>query len=260
MKDLRIGIRTLCLGQPLRRALQTAARIEAQGVQIDLRTELPLADCSATALREVRKLLDDHGLRVASAAYPTRRGFGEEADLSRRVAAAMQAMSVAAQLGARVLVVRVGPPSGAGGVADALRESLTTLGRHGDHVGVRLATQTVGDPADLAGLIQCLPEGALAVDLHPAELLRHGHSAVDVLTELGQHVAHVTAADAVQDLADRRVVDVTLGRGVVDFATLLAGLAARDYRGWVTVDRQNSPQPAAELADAVAYLRAVLRD
>ena len=37
-----------------------------------------------------------------------------------------------------------------------------------------------------------------------------------------------------------------LGRGSADVPELLAALEEFDYRGWVTVERRNSPRPAEE--------------
>ncbi len=260
--DLRIGIQTASLRQPLRRALESAGRIEADGVQVDLRHELPLADCSATALREIRKRLDDFGLKLASASYPTRRGYGAQADLDRRLTATMQAMTVAAQLGTRVVSVDIGPLSAEGDEpSPTLLESLTALARHGDHVGARLAAKTVSEPPRaLANLIDHLPEGALAIDFQPAELLRNGHDTNEALSLLASQVSHVTAADAVHDLSARQVIETPLGRGSVDYVSLLAGLESHGYRGWITIKRSESPQPVAEMGNAVAYLRNVIRD
>ena len=71
MLGVKVAVQTKGLAQPLRKALHTAARLEAEGVQLDLRRELPAAELSGTGLRELRKLLDDLNLRVASTAFPT---------------------------------------------------------------------------------------------------------------------------------------------------------------------------------------------
>ena len=260
MTDLRIGVRTLSLRQPLRRALATAGKMGADGVQIDLRTELPLSDCSDTALREVRKLLDDHRLRMSSVAFPTRRGFGDDEGLDRRLAATRQAMSVAAQLGARTLVIDAGIVGQESSDWGQLLESLTLLARHGDHVGVAVAAQSIGDAAELRSVIAALPEGALGVDFRPADLIKQDRPPIEALATLGPHVRHVTASDAVRDLADRRVVSVPVGRGTADFPEILAALESHDYRGWIAAECGESRDPASELEAAVAYLRAVSRE
>ena len=77
MVGARIAIATKCLAQPLKKALHTVGAMPCDGVQIDLRHELPESEVSDTGLRQLRKLLDDLNLRVGSAAFPTRRGFAD---------------------------------------------------------------------------------------------------------------------------------------------------------------------------------------
>ena len=57
VSNLKIGIQTRSLRQPLKKALQTAARLGADGVEVDLRTELPMAELSHTSIRQFRKQL-----------------------------------------------------------------------------------------------------------------------------------------------------------------------------------------------------------
>ena len=96
--NVKIGIQTRSLRQPLRQALRTAARLGADGVEIDARTELRPGELSRTGLREFHKLLDDLNLRVSAVAFPTRRGYDVPDDLERRVLATQAAMRFAATL------------------------------------------------------------------------------------------------------------------------------------------------------------------
>jgi len=259
--NLKIGVATRNFRMPLRKALAEAGRTGAEGVQIDLRTELPVTDCSQSALREIRKLLDDQRLQVASVAFPTRRSYGDEQQLDRRLAATRQAMDVAGQLGARVLVNHLGElPAENSDSHRRLLESLTLLARHGDRVGARLALQPgLEEPQDVATLLGQLPERTIGVDFAPAEFVKRGLVSQAGLDLLGPHLLHVTAADAVRESAGG-AVDVPLGRGMVDLPELFAGLEQFEYQGWATIDHSGGSDPAQAIGDAVAYLRAILRD
>ena len=262
MTNLKIGVATRHFGLPLRRALVEAGRIGSEGVQIDLRTELPLADCSQSALREIRKLLDDQRLKLASVAFPTRRGYGEEEQLERRLAATQQAMDIAGKLGARVVANHIGqlPASDGDESYDRLVESLTLLARHGDRVGARLALQPSGEQIDrIVELLAHLPEQTVGIDFAPAELVKRGQTPQDAIAQLGPHITHVAAADAVRE-SGSRATDVPLGRGMVDLPELIARLEQFEYQGWVTVQCEHSTAPAEELSNAVAYLGAILRE
>ena len=77
MSNVKIGIQTRSLRQPLKQAIRTAARLGANGVEIDARSELRPGELSATGLREFHKLLEDLNLRVSAVAFPTRRGYDD---------------------------------------------------------------------------------------------------------------------------------------------------------------------------------------
>jgi sugar phosphate isomerase/epimerase len=260
MTNVKIGIQTRSLRQPLRQALATAARLGADGVEIDARSELVPAQLSATGLRQFRKLLEDLKLRVSAVAFPTRRGYDEPQELERRVMATQAAMRFAYDLGCDVVINRVGhvPAEADDPRFGRLVEALTMLAAYGERVGARLAAQTGSEkPSDLARLIAALPEGTIGVDLHPSGLVLNGYSPREAVDELGPHIVHVHACDAVRDAAARREFEVELGRGTADFPELLGRLTEFDFRGWVTIERREAADPVADIENAVAYLRSL---
>lgn len=252
---LKIGVPTRALRLPLRRAIEVAAQTAADGVEIDLRTEFPLADLSQTAIREIRKLSDDLRLKIGVVHYPTRRGLDDPDQLERRLEAIRRAMEGAYHLGARVVTQRLGSlPLEDEPRRDTLRESLMWLSAAGVRSGAQLALEWGGDPQQLASLIAEVGEG-LGVSLNPALLAAQGHLVDDALEILAPHLLHVRAIDAVRDLRQGGTLDVELGRGSIDFPQLMAQLEGIDYRGWITAGRSDAPHPLEELSNAVAYLR-----
>jgi sugar phosphate isomerase/epimerase len=255
---LRIALQTRCLVQPLKQALLTAGRLGYAGVGIDARRELPPAELSDTGLRQLRKMLDDLNLRVATVAFPTRRSFAVNEDLDRRVAATLDAMRMASRLGAGVLLIAPGPlPTDESPEHAMLIDALTTLAAQGGRLGVLLVLQCPdAEPAELGRLTAVLPEGLAGVDLNPAEAIRHGRSPREFVAALGRHIAHVFANDAVREQAGG-AVEVELGRGSADIPELLGSLEEFDYRGWVTVQLRSSARTAEDAADAIEFLRAL---
>ena len=63
--------------------------------------------------------------------------------------------------------------------------------------------------------------------------------------------------DGVRDPGRRRGIETSLGRGSVDFPELLGALQERDYRGYLSIERDGSDDPAVEIAQAVQYLSAL---
>ena len=257
---VKIGIQTRSLRQPLRQALVTASRLGATGVEIDARHELRPSDLSRTGLREFHKLLSDLNLRVSAIAFPTRRGYDDPDDLERRVLATTEAMRFAADLQADIVINDIGriaekseDPS-----FQRMTEALTAIAAFGERTGVRLAAQTTHvSPQDLARVIAALPTHSTGVDLHPSGLIDGGQSPVEAIEALGPHVLHVHACDAVRDPATRRTTEVELGRGSADFPEILGLLSEFNYRGWVTIERQETPNPIPEIENAVAYLQSI---
>jgi sugar phosphate isomerase/epimerase len=255
---LKIAIPTRSLGLPLRRGLAAASQTGADGVELDLRTELPLAEVTQTASRELRKIADDHGLRIAIATYPVRRGFDDPSELDRRIEATQRAMGAAYQLGARVLVTRLlqlpatGEPH-----YSTLVESLEILASAADRSGVALALEWGGEAEPLVEVLQQVGGGTLGVSFDPGQLVAQSRSPQGALEVIAPHLQHVRATDAVRDLRHGGVVEVELGRGSVDYDQLAGGLSGIDYRGWVTAGRGESHYPLEQLTSAVSYLRNV---
>jgi sugar phosphate isomerase/epimerase len=256
---VRVAVQTKCLAQPLRQALHTAGGLGAEGVQLDLRTELPMSETSDTGIRQLRKVLDDLNLRVGSVAFPTRRGYSDPEQIERRLEATTEAMRTASRLHARVIVINLGEiPPADDPRRSMLFEAASTLGRHGNRLGVQVAAQSSsGSATELREFIEALPDGTLGVNLSPADLIHRGELPLDFAATLGPHIAHVFANDAVRGLGRGGALDVELGRGSADFPELLGQMEEYDYRGWITVERRNSAQPVEDVANALQFLRSL---
>lgn len=258
MPELKIGIQLNSLAMPLKRGLETAARLGADAVEIDARQHLNPKEMSRTAVRQLRKLLDDLNLKVCAVGFHTRRGYNVVEKLQERVEATKRAMDVAYALGAAVVVNQIGlvSPESEGRDWDLLVEVLGELGRHAHHCGAFLAAETGSESGpDLARLMDALPDGSMGVTLNPGNLIVNSFSPSEAIQSLGPHIMYVRAKDGVRDLARGRGVEVALGRGSADFPTLLGALEEYAYRGYFTVDREHADDPIGEVGMAVEYLR-----
>jgi sugar phosphate isomerase/epimerase len=254
---LRTAIELASLRLPLKKALEKAAQLGASAVALDARHGLDTTELSQTGIRQLRKMLDDLNLRVSAVAFPTRRGYNIQEQLDARIEATRRAMRLTADLGARVLVNRVGeiPASDDELPGSLLVEVLEDLGRTGQKCGVWLAADTGFDSGeDLARLLAVVSEGSLAVNLNPGLLTVHGHSPSEAVELLGNHIQHVFANDAVRDLAQGRGIEVQLGRGSVDYPAVLGALEERAYSGYFTIVRREAADPAMEIGQSIEYL------
>jgi sugar phosphate isomerase/epimerase len=257
MLQLKKGLRLDCLRQPFKQALVTAARIGAEGVEINGRTDARPREMSRTAIRHLAKILSDLNLKVSAIHFPTRRGYDDISDLERRIEATKAAMSLAYELGCNVVVNRIGrvPEDPLGDRWQTMVQALTDLGNHGQKAGAWLAAQTGDDDGQaLKGLIDALPPMSLGVDFDPAGLMINGFSASEAIRQLSAHVMSFRARDAVRDLSQGRGVEVQLGRGSIVWADLLGALEEQNYCGYITVDRQTDSNPVSACGQALEYL------
>ncbi len=256
----RIGVHLPSLGTSVSRGIEQAWQFGAQGVELDVRTQVRLDEMTQTAVRHLRRLLEERGLAMAAVAFPTRGGYNDPHGLERRVEATRKALQLAYRLGAPVVVNQVGqiPEENQGPQWDLLVEVLTDLGRWGQRCGALLAAQTGANPPKrLKALLQALPEGSLLVDLDPGLLVLHDHSVVEAVEELGPWIAHVHARDATRDRLRGQGVETPLGRGSVDFEHLLGLLEERGYRGFLTVIGRSGAS-AEEIRLGVSFLKSLL--
>jgi sugar phosphate isomerase/epimerase len=257
MLQLRKGICLESLQQPFKRALLTASQIGADAVEINARTQLRPTELSHTGLRHFKKMLDDLQLKVCSVHFPTRRGFGEPRDLERRLDAVHKTLSMAYGLGCRVVRSPIGhlAPEPESDSWQTMLQALTDLGVYSQRCGAWLAIQTgFDDGAKLKALIDSLPPASVGVDFDPAEFLINGFSTEQAMRLLGAHVMSFRARDAVRDLSQGRGLEVQLGRGSVDLATLFGILEEHRYDGYIIVERNSNSDSVQQCAQAIEYL------
>lgn len=257
MLQLKKSIRLESLRQPFKKALVTAAMLGADAVEINGRTDVRPADMSRTAVRHLLKMLSDLKLKVSAIHFPTRRGYGIPDDLDRRIDATKSAMKLAYELGCNVVVNKIGrvPEDRESAAWTTLTQALTDLGNYSHKSGAWLAARTGSeDGATLQGLIASLPAHSLAVDFDPGDFVINGHSPTEAMKLLGEHVMSFRARDAVADISQGRGVEVQLGRGSVDWASLLGILEEHEYSGYLTVERESEENSIEECGQAIEYL------
>lgn len=258
MPALKLGIALAGLRLPLKRALPVLAEWKVNSVELDARTEFRPKELGLSAIRELRKVLQDYSLKVGLMAYHTRRGYATQDDLEARVEGTKAAMKLAAALGCAAVSNHIGlvPDDAESAEWKLLTEVLADLGKYGQHVGATLCAQTGPQPAaSFAKLLAVLPLGSLGIDLCPGPLLVYGHEPTEYANQLGTHIRHVHANDAVQGFGLSRGRIVALGEGAADWPALLGALQERDYRGDFTLEATGTDDPREELESGIRYLR-----
>ncbi len=261
MKRWKIAVATRLFELPLKDALVAAAKAGADGVQFDVRSELPPAELSQTGRRHLLKQLSDYGLAVASLHIPFRRALYDQAYLERRLDLVRQVMQMAYDLKSGVVTLRAGSvPAQETEERRLLVEVLNDLARYGNHVGAVLAvTPSVEPPGPLLDVLQQVQDGPIGVDFDPSVFVSARVEATDAFRELHEWVQHVVVRDAVRDM-DGSVEEVPVGRGDVTWDELLALLEEARYGGWLTVLRTTGEDRAGDAARAIQYVRNVVAE
>ncbi len=260
MLRLRIAVELNSLGLPFKKALPVARQLGVEAVEIDARGELTPQALGDTGVRQIRKLLEDHELRVAAVEFRTRRGYNVADEIERRVEATKSAMQLAYALGAGVVTNHIGkvPDDETSEEWRLMVEVLTDLALFGQRAGAILCAATgVDSGVNLSRLLKQLPEALIGVTLDPANLITHGIAPLEIIETIGDTIRHVHVNDAVRDTHQGGGRQVAIGRGSADIPELLAALEERQYRGYLSIVRPSSPQSAREIGEGVQFLRSL---
>jgi sugar phosphate isomerase/epimerase len=252
MEPSRICLPLMPLAADFRQALDMVRKLGAGGIEIDGRQDIDLLTLTDTGIRQLRKWLDDAGLRVAAVAFPTRGGYAEEDRLEARVVATKRALSQAWRLGAPVVLGRLGeiPPADTP-AWQLLTDVLTDIGRASQQAGSTFCAEaSAAAPEDLARVLAAVPAGSLQLDLVTGGLLVHGHDPAAAAATLAADLGFVHATDAIPGAFAGHGRAVPLGTGQVDLPAVLATLEERGYRGWVGLEATATSR--AEAADELA--------
>lgn len=258
MSRISIAVSLAGLNQPIKQALQSAASMRVEGIEIDARNDIRPSDLSVSGVRQLRKMLNDLNLTVKSVRFPTRRGYDCIEDLDRRISATKGAMKMAIDLGCNVIINSIGnvPEEGEEESDTTLREAMLDIGRYSYHHGCFLACETgASSLSSLSKFILTLPEESAFIALNPANLINAGYS----MDDLGKYANLVMVANAVDVVPDRSRrgygTRVPLGQGIVDIPELVGTLLDSKNNVPFIVDGIGMAKPVDACKQAVEFLQ-----
>jgi sugar phosphate isomerase/epimerase len=275
------GIRLAVVAQALstdpRQAARAARMMGVEGLQFDgVSSELDLTGLSASGRREFRHVLTSQDQVIASLRGDVgTRGFSVGADVDRAIAHISKLMEAAADLGAPLVCVDLGPLPAAPQVAppkpkvdpamagliilpdsvsappavpetvapppdpafvSQVNAALDELGRRADRYSCVIAFRS--ELASLASLKQAVTGVNcpwFGIDLDPVSVARDRWNLDETFSQIGPLVRHVRGRDAIVG-AENRTKAAAIGAGNVQWEQVSTNLNESNYRGWITVD------------------------
>lgn len=225
----------------LRDQVLETAKLGAKGVVLDATGDLAPDRLSESGRRDLRHLLRSTELSLIALNLPTRRPFDTVDQLDDRLRRAENAFTLAYELGARLVLARVGAvPAESDAIRrEAFLTAVGELGRRADHRGVRLAIETGTDPGDvLRAMLDGFNTPGLAASIDPAALLQSRIDPVAATRALGDWVAHAYASDSTTTGASIVAANprgLGFPPGVLDWEEYLGALEEINYRGFLTI-------------------------
>jgi L-ribulose-5-phosphate 3-epimerase len=237
----------------LRRSLEEAHRLAAQGVELAAAGDLAPQTLSQTGRREVRHLLRSYDLEASAVFCPLRRGLDVVENQQPRIEFIKQVMGLAFDLGPRLVIIQAGrlPEKDDDPRLPLFRDALEALSRHGDRVGTTVALDTgLESGSAMRAFLDRFDSGSLAANYNPANLLIAGHDPYEVARALAGRIANVHAEDA-RTISPNRLHRVPLGHGDLDWLQLLATLEEIGYHAYITATGDDP----ADVGAGVQFLR-----
>ena len=276
MTTFPIGVLLDGFRLPVDEALDKAVQVGAQGIQVyATKGELAPENLVGAKRAEFAHKVADHGLKISALCGDIGR-FDDPAINPGRIERSKRIMDLAKELGVDVVTTHIGvvPNDPAHPRYAIMQEACFELSQYADQMQAHFAIETGPEPAAvLKQFLDGLHSTGVAVNLDPANLVMvTGDDPVRAVHTLRDYIVHTHAKDGVK-LADndpevvyglvkndvptgRGFEEVPLGEGAVDWPRYLAALDEIGYRGYLTIEREVGPDPAADIAMAVRFLRA----
>lgn len=280
MADFSIGVILESFRTPAYEALERAAKLGAQGVQIyATRGEFNPENMTKDRICELKDRVASNGLVISALCGDLGKpGFMDKSENVLRVEKSKRIIDLAKEVGTNIVTTHIGvvPEDENCDRYKVMQEACDALARYGEEVGAYFAIETGPEPsARLRKFLDSLSARNLCVNLDPANLaMVIGEEADDAVRNLGSYIVHTHAKDGIMlnktnpiniygtDKEVEEILDcneyfkeVPLGTGSVNFDKYLAALKEIGYKGFLTIEREVGQNPSADIELAVNFLK-----
>ena len=270
MSQFKIGVLCDSFRLSVTDNVRKAAEVGAEGIQVySVKGEMAPENMDAGARKDFKKLCADVGLVISALCGDMGGGFRSAADNPQKVERSKSIVDLAVDLGTSVVTTHIGvvPEDSGSETYKTMLSACREISEYAAEKGVTFAVETGPEKAvTLKGFLDevgsfARDRGGIGVNLDPANLVMVvADDPVAAARTFGDYVVHTHAKDGVQlkpGAAGERAKfnEVPLGEGGVPWDEYLAALREIGYSGFLTIEREVGDDPAADIAQAVRFLR-----
>ena len=274
-----IGIITDSFRTDIRTALEQAAKLGADGVQIyATRGKLSPEQLTPAGRRELLDMVKSNGLVVSALCGDLGCGFHRPEKNPELIETSKRILDLAKELETNVVTTHIGvvPADPDHPRFRIMQDACGQLAEYADSIDAHFAVETGPETAAvLRVFLDSLHSTGVGVNLDPANLVMvTGDDPVAAVHTLKDYIVHTHAKDGVK-LWDRdpelvygiredplvtspSFEEVPLGKGSVPFRDYLAALEEIGYKGFLTIEREVGDDPAKDIAAAVEFLKSFM--
>lgn len=260
---MKIGVIPDSFRVPFKEAVILARDMGAKGIQPYVTKGLLAPEnLSKEQRKEILKFVKDNGLVFSALCADFNMKFNDpehnEADMKRTMAM----MDLAVDFETDVITTHIGhvPDDENSPEFQNILKSVEILGKYGDSIGVRFASETGPEMAVvLKKLLDKADTKSAKANLDPANfVMLVGQDPVEAVHILKDYIVHTHAKDGIK-LGERKYRELPLGQGGVPFPEYLAALKSIGYDGFLTIERETGDTPADDIRLAYNYLSDLLK-
>ena len=284
---MKIGVIVESFCEELHTALQSAAKMGIQGVQIYARhrSHDSLIDMTSAQRADLLKYIKDLGMEVSSICGDLGgHGFQDKDGNPERIELSKKIIDACCELETKVMTTHVGvvPTKDDSPVYQEMVRVAKVVGEYAVSNGVTLAIETGPEPAvRLRHYLEDIGLKGIGVNFDPANLAMVCRDDAETAAEiLGPWIVHTHAKDGKNlrpcnpaneygtlELSDltpnydkaalgRAYLEVPLGQGDVNWDGYFRTLKKINYNGFLTIEREVGDTPKADIQLAVDFLKA----
>lgn len=254
MGRLKIGVVVDGRRIGFREGIEKASEMRLAGVQLYCtHGELHPDNLGASGRRDLRRLLGSKGLALSALCADFGKSFKNPDVNNELVPLTVKCLELARELGTDVVTSHFGaiPEDPADPARRAMEGAARDIASRAEGLDVSFASETGAEsPEALKDFLEAMASPALKVNYDPANLTRRGFSAVEGVGVLGPWIVHTHVKDGRKGGGE-----LPVGEGDVPWEEYLGSLAAVDYDGFFTIEREGGEDFLGDVARAADFLR-----